>query len=69
MFAAFKALPIDPTRTQPGSGTGYTEPADDLTGASTCREAIDFMVDMIRRACEDLGVTHGNLVTNGDVVR
>ena len=67
-FAAFKALPVDPTRTRPGSDTGYAEPADDLTGAATCKEAVDLMVDMIRRACEDFGSTHGNLVTEADVV-
>jgi hypothetical protein len=68
-YAAFKALPVDPTRTQPGSNTGYAEPADDLTGASTCKEAVDLMTDMIRRAAEDLGNSHANFVTNSDVVR
>ncbi|KIM79647.1 hypothetical protein PILCRDRAFT_823187 [Piloderma croceum F 1598] len=67
-FAAFKALPVDPTRTGPGADAGYAEPADDLTGASTCKEAVELMVDMIRRACEDIGSPHGNLVAEGDVV-
>jgi phosphatidylinositol 4-phosphatase len=68
-FAAFKALPVDPARTRRGSSTGFAEPADDLTGASTCKEAVDLMVDMIQRACEDLGSVHGNIVTDGEVVR
>jgi phosphatidylinositol 4-phosphatase len=68
-FAAFKALPVDPTRTGPGADAGYAEPADDLTGASTCKEAVELMVDMIRRACEDIDNPHGNLVTKGDVVK
>jgi phosphatidylinositol 4-phosphatase len=31
-------------------------------------EAVDLMVDMIRRAAEDLGNPHANIVQNGDVV-
>jgi phosphatidylinositol 4-phosphatase len=68
-FGAFKALPVDPTRMARGSSADYTEPADDMIGASTCKEAVDLMVDMIGRACEDLGSVHGNIVANGDVVR
>jgi len=67
-FAAFKALPVDPTRTRRGTSTDYTEPADDLTGASSCKEAVHLMVDMIQRACEDLGSVHRNIVTDGDVI-
>ena len=61
-FAAFKALPIDPARTRRdgsgGSGSGGTivEPAappDEFAG--TCREAVDYMVDCIVRACRDAG--------------
>lgn len=66
-YAAFKTLPVDPTRARRGSD--YSEPADDLTGAATCKEAVDIMVDAIRRACEDLGNVHPDIVTDGDVVR
>ena len=68
-FAAFKALPVDPTRVQRGSSSGFVEPADDLTGTASCKEAVDLMVDAIRRACEDIGNAHGDLVQNGDVVK
>lgn len=68
-YAAFKALPVDPARVRRGSSTGYAEPADDLTGASSCKEAVNIMVDAIRCACEDIGNIHGNLVSNVDVVR
>ena len=67
-FAAFKALPVDPTRVQRGSGSGYTEPADDLAGTTSCKEAVDLMVDAICRACEDIGNVHGDLIQHGDVV-
>ncbi|KAI9466155.1 SacI homology domain-containing protein [Lactarius psammicola] len=58
-FAAFKALPIDPARTHrgdDGSTFVFVEPAaapDEFAGASTCREAVDHMVDSIVRACAD----------------
>lgn len=68
-YAAFKALPVDPARVRRGSSTGYAEPADDLTGASSCKEAVDIMVDAIRRACEDIGNIHGDIISDGDVVR
>ncbi|KAF5386792.1 hypothetical protein D9615_001600 [Tricholomella constricta] len=72
-FAAFKVLPIDPARIRRESSTGgnfeYTEAADELSGASNCREAADLIVDGIRRACEDIGGAHGEFVTSEDVVR
>lgn len=68
-FAAFKALPIDPTRVTRGSGSGFTEPADELTGASSCQEAVDLMVDDIQRACRDVGNGHSEFVKMADVVR
>lgn len=56
-FAAFKALPIDPARThRDGGSTFVIEPAappDEFAGSSTCREAVDHMVDSIVRACAD----------------
>ncbi|KAG1877755.1 SacI homology domain-containing protein [Suillus subalutaceus] len=54
-FAAFKALPVDPARVRSGSSIGYAEPADDLAGATTCKQVVDMMVDGIKRACEDAG--------------
>lgn len=54
-FAAFKALPVDPARVRSGSSTGYAEPADDLAGATNCKQVVDMMVDSIKRACEDAG--------------
>jgi hypothetical protein len=56
-FAAFKALPIDPARTRRDDSSGsstFVEPAaapDEFAG--TCREAVDYMVDSIVRACID----------------
>lgn len=58
-FAAFKALPIDPTRTRRASSFGgteaYVDSTEELSGAGSCREAVDLMVDSIRRACEEMG--------------
>ncbi|KAJ7097797.1 SacI homology domain-containing protein [Mycena belliarum] len=56
---AFKVLPIDPARTRRASSVGgggaYVDSAEELSGAGSCREAVDLMVDSIRRACEDIG--------------
>ncbi|KAH9043290.1 SacI homology domain-containing protein [Lactarius pseudohatsudake] len=73
-FAAFKALPIDPARTRRGDdGSTFVEPADapeEFAGASTCREAVDHMVDCIVRACA--GATGGgdsvSIVRQEDIV-
>ncbi|KAG1903754.1 phosphoinositide polyphosphatase [Suillus fuscotomentosus] len=65
-FAAFKALPVDPARVRSGSSTGYAEPADDLAGATTCKQVVDMMVDSIKRACEDAG--NSPVITDRDVV-
>jgi hypothetical protein len=67
-FAAFKALPIDPARGRRENGSFY-EPADELTGATSCKEAVDLMVDSIARACAEAGDTREDLVKTGDVVR
>lgn len=70
-FAAFKVLPIDPTRIRRASSTAsglYADASDELNGASSCREAVDLIVDSIYRGCEDAGSTHSNFVTNEDVV-
>ncbi|KAF8212087.1 SacI homology domain-containing protein [Mycena galopus ATCC 62051] len=58
-FAAFKVLPIDPARTRRTSSFGgtqtYVDSAEELSGAGSCREVVDLMVDSIRRACEEMG--------------
>ncbi|KAF7305034.1 hypothetical protein MKEN_01218400 [Mycena kentingensis (nom. inval.)] len=56
-YASFKVLPIDPTRTRRASSSagGYVDSAEELSGAGSCREAAELMVDAIRRACEDMG--------------
>ncbi|EPQ58006.1 hypothetical protein GLOTRDRAFT_114553 [Gloeophyllum trabeum ATCC 11539] len=66
-YAAFKVLPLDPARTRRGSGN-FEEPADDLTGATNCKEAVDLIVDAIERACKDVGNTHDSFVVDEDVV-
>ncbi|EIN07173.1 hypothetical protein PUNSTDRAFT_126985 [Punctularia strigosozonata HHB-11173 SS5] len=66
-FAAFKALPVDPTRRQRSTGT-YAEDSDELAGATNSREAVDAMVESIRRACADIGNVRENLVKDVDVV-
>lgn len=53
-FAAFKALPIDPTRSG-REAESVVEPADDLSAARNCREAVDLVVESIIRACQDVG--------------
>ncbi|KAG2157447.1 SacI homology domain-containing protein [Suillus clintonianus] len=65
-FAAFKVLPVDPARVRSGSSTGYAEPADDLAGATTCKQVADLMIDSIKRACEDVG--NSPVIMDRDVV-
>ncbi|KAF4615242.1 hypothetical protein D9613_002633 [Agrocybe pediades] len=92
-FAAFKVLPIDPARharrgssyntstarsRATASDGGYGEGADgDLQGAASCREAVDVIVDCIRRGCLDVsggrrtsldGQTEHPVVKEEDVV-
>ena len=67
-FAAFKALPIDPARGRRESGSFY-EPADELAGATNCKEAVERMVDAIHRACAEAGGAEGAFVKDGEVVR
>lgn len=66
-FAAFKMLPIDPARSWRGSR--FAEPADELTGAANCREAVDVVTEAIRKACEDVGAVGEGFVKEEDVVR
>lgn len=67
-FVAFKALPIDPARSRRGTGS-FDEYADDLAGATTCKEAVDVIVDAIRRAREDVGDADGLSIMESDIVR
>ena len=67
-FAAFKALPVGSTRVPDGSR--YAEPADDLTSATSCKEAVDLIVDAINRACKDIGSASGDdFISEADIVR
>jgi phosphatidylinositol 4-phosphatase len=71
-FAAFKMLPIDPTRVRRTSEGGeYVEAANDyvMNGATNCREAVDLVVETIRKACADIGVDQDSFITDEDVVR
>lgn len=43
--------------------------SDEMTGAATCREAVDLVVERIWRACDDVGGGQGAFVTEEDVVR
>lgn len=67
-FAAFKALPIDPARSRRENGS-FFEPADELTGVSNCKEAVDVMAEAIYRACQDAGGGHGEFIKEESVVR
>lgn len=70
-FAAFKVLPIDPARIRRASSTGgaLSDTSDELTEASNCQEAVDLIVESIRKACQDIGGAHGDFVRTEDVVR
>ena len=68
-FAAFKMLPIDPTRARRDTGS-FIEPADELSGAKNCKQAADLIVDTIRQACVDVDVALGDdFVVEEDIVR
>ncbi|KAH9180498.1 SacI homology domain-containing protein [Lactarius sanguifluus] len=63
-----------PARTRRGDdGSTFVEPADapeEFAGASTCREAVDHMVDCIVRACADAtGGDPVSIVRQEDIVR
>ncbi|CAL1705121.1 unnamed protein product [Somion occarium] len=66
-FATFKVLPIDPARNRRDNGS-FIEPADELTGASNCKEIVDLMVQAIQKACMDVGNGHEDFVIEEDVV-
>ena len=54
VFAAFKALPVDPAQSRRETGSS-SEPADELSGAKNCKEAVDLVVESIVRACKGVG--------------
>lgn len=78
-FAAFKVLPVDPGRSHARRGTSYNTSTSrsrasesdegyeygDLQNASTCREAVDVIVDCIQRGCLDVGGGR-RMFENGD---
>ena len=66
MFVAFKALPIDPARSRRGTGSFEETAGDDLAGARSCREAVEVMVEAIRRACVDIGGGGGSTISAGE---
>ena len=71
-FAAFKVLPINPTRREMSAvDDQYVELSDEMQRASSCREAVDLIVDKIQDAYGDMvGGGHVNVkfVTEEDVV-
>jgi phosphatidylinositol 4-phosphatase len=42
---------------------------DEVAEASSCKEAVDLIVETIRRACQDLGCDNCDFTTEEDVVR
>lgn len=69
VFAAFKVLPVDPARPRRETGSAI-EPADELSGAKNCKEAVDLIVESIIKACQDVGGgRQPNFVEEEDVVR
>ena len=69
VFAAFKALPIDPAQSRRATGS-IIEPADELSSAKNCKEAVDLMVDSIIKACQDVGAGHQpNFIIEEAIVR
>ncbi len=68
IFAAFKALPVDPARSRRENGS-FIQSEDELSSAKNCKEAVDMIVDAIRQACLDIGNDHQDFITEADVVR
>ncbi|KAI0822863.1 SacI homology domain-containing protein [Trametes gibbosa] len=67
VFAAFKALPVDPARARRETGS-FIQTTDELANAKSCKEAVDMIVDAIRQACVDVGNDHREFVVESDVV-
>lgn len=68
IFAAFKALPVDPARSRRESGS-FIQPDDELASAKNCKEAVNMIVEAIRQAGKDIGNDHRDFITESDVVR
>ena len=73
-FAAFKVLPIDPARVRrmssySSNASELATVSEEMQGASTCKEAVDLIVEKIQKACEDIGGGQGDFITSEDVVR
>ncbi|TBU49147.1 SacI homology domain-containing protein [Dichomitus squalens] len=67
IFAAFKALPVDPARSRRENGS-FIQSQDELSNAKNCKEAVDMIVEAIRQACHDIGNEHRDFISEGDVV-
>ena len=68
IFAAFKALPVDPARSRRENGS-FIQSQDELSSAKNCKEAVDMIVDAIQQACKDMGNERPDFITEADVVR
>jgi phosphatidylinositol 4-phosphatase len=60
--AAFKALPTDHVQSTP-------DVEDPVASATTCRGAVNLMVEMVRKACVDVGNALPDFVVEEDIVR
>ena len=60
--AAFKALPAD--HMQPTSDV-----EDPVASAATCRDAVNLIVEMVHKACVDVGSAVPDFVVEEDIVR
>ncbi|KAI0647334.1 SacI homology domain-containing protein [Trametes meyenii] len=67
IFAAFKALPIDPARARRETGS-FIQATDELANAKNCKEAVDMIVDAVRQACKDIGNDPREFIAEADVV-
>ena len=67
-YVTFKALPVEAAWLRRDSRS-YEEPSDDLSGVSSCKEAVDLIVEAIRRACEDIGNDRADLIKTSEIVR
>ena len=66
VFAAFKVLPVDLT----AQGRHERESDDPLADVKNCQEAVEVMVDIIRKACKDVGSDTGeSFVKEEEIVR
>jgi hypothetical protein len=60
--AAFKALPVD------NIGRAGATVDDPVMSAATCRDAVDVMVNMLSKACEDAGSVGPEFIVEKDIV-